>query len=101
MNLTQLTLEIFGFTLGGIFGITQSTLEIHVILFAGIILVVGFIGIRIGKKHVMSKEKRILELEDEMLAAHKEILHFAKTNKQLAETLEKAKIVVSCTRRSR
>ncbi len=92
MNLTQLTLEILGFTLGGIFGITQSTLEIHVILFAGIMLVVGFLGVRIGKKQVMSKEKRILELEDEMLAAHKEILHFAKTNKQLAETLEKAKI---------
>ena len=71
MNLTQLTLEILGFTLGGIFGITQSTLEIHVIIFAGIVLVVGFIGIRIGKKQIMSKEKRILELEDEMLAAHK------------------------------
>jgi hypothetical protein len=98
MNLTQLTLEIHGFVLGGIFGITQSTLEIHVILFAAVMVFVAFIGFRMGKKVVVSKEKRILELEDEMLAAHKEILHFAKTNKQLAETLEKAKIPYPVTR---
>jgi hypothetical protein len=98
MNLTQLTLEIHGFILGGIFGITQSTLEIHAILFAAIVFFLVFVGYRIGKKQVASKEKRILELEDEMLAAHKEILHFAKTNKQLAETLEKAKIPYPVTR---
>jgi hypothetical protein len=78
--------------------LTQLTLEIHVVIFAGIMLFVALVGFLSGRKLVKSKEKRILELEDEMLAAHKEILHFAKTNKQLAETLEKAKIPYPVTR---
>ena len=78
--------------------LTQLTLEIHVLIFAGIMLFVVFVGYLFGKKQVKAKEKRILELEDEMLAAHKEILHFAKNNKQLAETLEKAKIPYPVTR---
>ncbi|NCU03734.1 MAG: hypothetical protein GXC73_07060 [Chitinophagaceae bacterium] len=78
--------------------LTQLTLEIHVLIFAGFLLIVGLIGFLYGRKQVKNKERRILELEDEMLAAHKEILHFAKTNKQLAETLEKAKIPYPVTR---
>lgn len=78
--------------------LTQLTLEIHVLIFAGIMLFVVFVGYLYGKKQVKVKERRILELEDEMLAAHKEILHFAKNNKQLAETLEKAKIPYPVTR---
>jgi F0F1-type ATP synthase membrane subunit b/b' len=78
--------------------LTQLTLEIHVIIFGCILLFVALIGFLYGRKLVKAKERRILELEDEMLAAHKEILHFAKTNKQLAETLEKAKIPYPVTR---
>jgi len=77
---------------------TQMTLEIHVILFAGILILVNLIGFLAGRKQVNSKQKRILELENEMLAAHKEILTYAKANKQLTETLEKAKIPLPLTR---
>ncbi len=77
---------------------TQLTLEIHVILFAGILILVNLIGFLAGRKQVNSKQKRILEIENEMLAAHKEILHYAKTNKQLTEMLEKAKIPLPVTR---
>lgn len=79
--------------------LSQLTLEIHIALFAIILLVVAFIGLLIGRKQVYSKNKRILELENEMLANHKEILNFAKTNKQLTETLEKAKIPFPVTTR--
>ncbi len=78
--------------------LTQSTLEIHIVLFAGIFFSVAVAGYLVGRRKIKLKEKRILELEDEMLAAHKEILHFAKNNKQLAETLEKAKIPYPVTR---
>lgn len=77
---------------------TQLTLEIHIILFTGILLLVALIGFLIGRKQVSKSQKRILDLENEMLAAHQEILNFAKTNKQLAETLEKAKIPLPLTR---
>jgi enterochelin esterase-like enzyme len=78
--------------------LTQLTLEIHVLIFAGISIFTVLVGFLFGRKQVKAKERRILELEDEMLAAHKEILHFAKSNKQLAETLEKAKIPYPVTR---
>jgi hypothetical protein len=77
---------------------TQLTLEIHVVLFAVILIVVNLIGFLAGRKQVNAKQRRILEIENEMLAAHKEILHYAKTNKQLTETLEKAKIPLPVTR---
>ncbi len=78
--------------------LTHSTLEIHIVLFAVLFFSVAIVGYLFGRRKIKMKEKRILELEDEMLAAHKEILHFAKTNKQLAETLEKAKIPYPVTR---
>ncbi|MEQ1797005.1 MAG: hypothetical protein ABL872_03575 [Lacibacter sp.] len=77
---------------------TQLTLEIHVIIFAGILILVNLIGFLAGRKQVNNKQRRILEIENEMLAAHKEILQYAKTNKQLTETLEKAKIPLPVTR---
>ncbi len=78
--------------------LTQLTLEIHVAIFAGILIVTVFLSILIGRRQVSNKERRILELENEMLAAHKEILNYAKINKQLTETLEKAKIPYPVTR---
>jgi hypothetical protein len=97
-NLTQLTLEIHGFILGEIFGLTQSTLEIHVVLFGVLVFVSILIGFLYGRKNIKAKEKRILEVEEEMLSAHQEILQYAKANKQLKETLEKAKIPYPVTR---
>jgi hypothetical protein len=91
-NLTQLTLEIKGFILGEIFGLTQSTLQVHLVLFGVFILFSIVIGFLYGRKSIQAKEKRILEVEEEMLSAHREILQYAKMNKQLKETLEKAKI---------
>lgn len=78
--------------------LTQLTLEIHIAIFAGILIVTALLSILIGRRQVRNKERRILELENEMLAAHKEILNYAKTNKQLKETLEKAKIPYPVTR---
>lgn len=78
--------------------LTQSTLEIHILIFAGFVLLIALIGYFVGRKQVKSKEKRILELENEMLSAHNEILNYAQVNKQLADTLEKAKIPNPVTR---
>lgn len=78
--------------------LSQLTLEIHILLFFAIMLVALVIGLLMGRKQVGSKQKRILELENEMLRAHDEILGYAKTNKQLTETLEKAKIPFPVTR---
>jgi len=43
--------------------LSQLTLEIHIALFAIILLFVAFIGLVIGRKQVHDKNKRILELE--------------------------------------
>lgn len=77
---------------------SQLTLEIHILLFAGILIAVNLIGFLAGRKQIKAKEKRILEIENEMLAAHKEILQYAKANKQLTEALEKAKIPLPVNR---
>lgn len=98
IDLTQLTLEILGFIPGEIFGLTQSTLQIHVVLFGALAVMFILIGFLYGRKSIKTKEKRILEVEEEMLAAHQEILQYAKANKQLKETLEKAKIPYPVTR---
>ncbi|MBY0476451.1 MAG: hypothetical protein K2Q24_02305 [Chitinophagaceae bacterium] len=78
--------------------LSQLTLEMHVVFFAAFLLVAAIFGLLIGRKQIGKKQKRILELENEMLNAHNEILKFAKTNKQLTETLEKAKIPFPVTR---
>ncbi|MFY7839135.1 MAG: hypothetical protein ACOVP7_02615 [Lacibacter sp.] len=78
--------------------LTQRTLEIHIALFAVVLLLTALIGFLYGRKKIKAKEKRILELEDEMLAGHREILQYAEANKQLKETLEKAKIPYPVTR---
>ncbi len=50
------------------------------------------IGFLIGKRKVNQLNKRILEVENEMLHSNKEVLRYAEINKQLTDTLEKAKI---------
>ncbi len=78
--------------------LTNLTLEIHIVLFAGLMLLAILSGLLVGRRQMKKKEKRILELENEMLASHKEILKYAMTNKQLTDTLEKAKIPFPVTR---
>ncbi len=78
--------------------LTNLTLEIHIVLFGGLMVLAILAGLLIGRKQMRKKENRILELENEMLASHKEILKYAMTNKQLTETLEKAKIPFPVTR---
>ncbi len=78
--------------------LTNLTLEIHIVLFGGLMILAILAGLLIGRKQMRKKENRILELENEMLASHKEILKYAMTNKQLTETLEKAKIPFPVTR---
>ncbi len=86
-SLTNLTLEIFP-------SLNQLTLEIHIVLFAFFALLMMLAGFLLGRKQVAQKQKRIIEVENEMLAAHKEILESTKRNKQLTEALEKAKVPV-------
>lgn len=78
--------------------LSQLTLEIHVAIFSGILLITFLAGLLVGRKQVNKQQKRVLEVENEMLLAHKEILNYAEMNKQLKETLEKAKIPVPFTR---
>ena len=74
------------------FALTNSNLEIHLVLFAAVILLAALIGFLIGKRKVNQLNKRILDVEDEMLQSNNEVLRYAEINKQLTETLEKAKI---------
>jgi septation ring formation regulator EzrA len=74
--------------------LTNSILEIHVSLFIACLLLTVLIGFLIGKRKVNQLKKRILDVEDEMLHSNNEVLHYATINKQLTETLEKAKIAI-------
>lgn len=74
--------------------LNQMTLQIHLILAGLIALLFVAFGYLIGRSQLAKNKKRILELENEMLHNHKEILESAKHNKQLREMLEKAKIPV-------
>lgn len=74
--------------------LNQMTLQIHLIFAGFIALVLIFLGYLIGRSQLAKNKKRILELENEMLHTHNEILESAKHNKQLREMLEKAKIPV-------
>ncbi|HEX4956959.1 MAG TPA: hypothetical protein VFV46_02175 [Lacibacter sp.] len=76
------------------FSLTNSNLEIHLILFLMIVILAVILGFLIGKRKVNQLNKRILDVEDEMLHANNEVLRYAEINKQLTETLEKAKIQV-------
>ncbi|MFT3845631.1 MAG: hypothetical protein QM725_11295 [Lacibacter sp.] len=78
--------------------LSNLTLEIHIVLFAVLMILVILAGFMIGRNQIKQKEKRILELENEMLASHKEILKYATLNKQMSEALEKAKIPFPVTR---
>jgi F0F1-type ATP synthase membrane subunit b/b' len=72
--------------------LTNSNLEIHILLFTLLILLATIIGFLVGKRKVKQLNKRILEVEEEMLHSNKEVLRYAEVNKQLTDTLEKAKI---------
>jgi F0F1-type ATP synthase membrane subunit b/b' len=72
--------------------IANSNIEMHLLLFAVCIIVAVVIGYVLGKLKEAALKKRILDVEDEMLHANKEVLHYAEENKQLTEALEKAKI---------
>jgi hypothetical protein len=74
------------------FALTNSNLEIHIIFFIAVVLLSAIIGYLIGKRKVRQLNKRVLDVEDEMLHYNNEVLRYAEINKQLTETLEKAKI---------
>ena len=74
--------------------LNQMTLQVHLFLAGFILLIFVFLGYLIGRSQLAKSKKRILELENEMLHNHNEILESAKHNKQLREMLEKAKIPV-------
>lgn len=72
--------------------LASSTLEIHLLIFLGFMLVAAIIGYLIGKRKEAQLNKRILEVETEMLHANSEVLQYAEINKQLTDALEKAKV---------
>jgi hypothetical protein len=72
--------------------LNQMTLQLHIFLAGFITLLFVAVGYLIGRSQLAKSKKRILELENEMLHNHNEILESAKQNKQLREMLEKAKI---------
>jgi hypothetical protein len=76
------------------FTLTNSNLEIHLLLFVAFILLAAVAGFLIGKRKVNQLNKRILDVEDEMLHSNNEVLRYAEINKRLTETLEKAKIPI-------
>jgi F0F1-type ATP synthase membrane subunit b/b' len=72
--------------------LASSTLEIHLLIFLAFMLVAVIIGYLIGKRKEAQLNKRILEVETEMVQANTEILQYAEINKQLTDALEKAKV---------
>lgn len=74
--------------------LASSTLEIHLVIFVVCLLVAVIIGYLIGKRKEALLNKRILEVETEMVQANTEILQYAEINKQLTEALEKAKVPI-------
>jgi guanylate kinase len=71
---------------------SNLTLELHLVVFIAFAVLTIFFGYLMGRVQVAKLSKRLLEAENEMLHSNKEVLKYAEINKQLAETLEKAKI---------
>ena len=74
--------------------IANLIIEMHLTLFVIMLLSAAVLGFIIAKRKQVSLNKRILDVEEEMLHANKEVLRYAEENKQLAEALEKAKIPI-------
>lgn len=74
--------------------IANLIIEMHLLLFLAVLFLAALIGFLIAKRKQASLNKRILDVEEEMLHANKEVLRYAEENKQLAEALEKAKIPI-------
>ena len=74
--------------------LSNLSLEIHLVTFFFMLLAAAVVGFLLGRSAISKAKRRILEVEDEMLHANKEVLKYAEINKQLTETLEKAKIPV-------
>lgn len=72
----------------------QLSIEIHLVLFAFIILAGIAFGFLLGRRQIAKMKKNMLYAEEEMLHANNEVLKYAETNKKLTEALEKAKIPV-------
>jgi carbamoylphosphate synthase large subunit len=74
--------------------IANLIIEMHLLLFLIFLFLAALLGFIIAKRKQVSLNKRILDVEEEMLLANKEVLRYAEENKQLAEALEKAKIPI-------
>lgn len=74
--------------------IANLNIEMHLMLFIVMLLFAAVLGFLVAKRKQVSLNKRILDVEEEMLHANKEVLRYAEENKQLAEALEKAKIPI-------
>jgi hypothetical protein len=72
--------------------LASSTLEIHIVFFLIFLVSAVVLGYLLGKQKESKLNKRILDVESEMLQSNNEVLQYAEINKQLAEALEKAKI---------
>jgi F0F1-type ATP synthase membrane subunit b/b' len=71
--------------------LSNQNLEIHLLLFVFLIILAGAAGFVLGRIGAQKSGNRILEVENDMLAAHEEVLKYAEHNKKLTESLEKAK----------
>lgn len=74
--------------------VTNLNLEVHLLLFLGVVVVALVLGYLLGRKQVVRLQQRVLEVEDEMLLSNKEILRYVEQNKKLTEALEKAKLPI-------
>lgn len=72
--------------------LSNQNLEIHILFLGLLLIVVAIIGFLVGRIGTQKSDHRVLEVENEMLAAHEEVLRFAEENKKLVESLEKAKV---------
>ncbi|MBX9783241.1 MAG: hypothetical protein K2X48_08110 [Chitinophagaceae bacterium] len=72
--------------------IANLIVEMHLALFAFCCLIAVVIGYLMGKRKEAVLTKRALDAENEMIQSNNEVLRYAEINKQLTETLEKAKI---------
>lgn len=74
--------------------LTNLNLEIHFLLFLAFAALAFLLGYLLGRLQVARLQRRVLEVEDEMLLSNREVLKYVEQNKKLTEALEKAKIPI-------
>lgn len=76
-------------------------LNINVMLLAGIVATAGFLGFIFRSQQIGSLKRKVIELENEMLSNHSEILDLQRENASLEQQMKQLHIPVISMKTSR